>query len=469
MPETFRILCMLAAPCLAFAQSPQEEAQKLLEQAEARVRAGRFHDARVEYERLAAKFPETPAGLEASSRSKPSAYLGWSDVVRHGPSKNRVDVVLMGDGYELSHLDAFVDLAADVPPLFQRHATFREYASYFNFLRADLVSADSGVDGFGREYDTALGGHTLGTFAGHVGIERELVNAALAKIPDTDGLAIVFVKNGVLGTGGGGIATIGGRDVRTIIHEFGHSFGDLSDEYDTQTSHGGGPARDGINVSATDDEKAVPWAHWIEAKHPGVGVYEGALGRARDAWRPTSTGCVMASAERFCVVCQEALVLALYSHVDPIESETPPATSGDESTRVVLEREPVTLEVRVMKPATHTLAVAWWVLPEELPSASGGGRDRPREREDVAGRRRAQRGPLAEIVTAPKAKNDGNAAGVHRFVLSRKDLEPGRYRVVCRVEDTTRLRSEKFPWVLKDERDLLKSERVWRLEVTASR
>jgi hypothetical protein len=33
------------------------------------------------------------------------------------------------------------------------------------------------------------------------------------------------------------------------------------------------------------------------------------------------------------------------------------------------------------------------------------------------------------------------------------------------VRDTTELRGEKFPWVLKDERGLLESERIWWLEV----
>ena len=33
------------------------------------------------------------------------------------------------------------------------------------------------------------------------------------------------------------------------------------------------------------------------------------------------------------------------------------------------------------------------------------------------------------------------------------------------MKDTTELRGEKFPWVLKDDLDLLESERVWWLEV----
>ncbi|MBI5432068.1 MAG: hypothetical protein HZA52_04480 [Planctomycetes bacterium] len=471
--RSLAVLCSLAVGAneRAFAaQSPAEDAQKQLELGEARARDGRFGDARAVYERLAAKYPETPAGSEAAERAKPSAFLGWSDVLCHGPSSNRIDVVLMADGYELGHMDSFVDLAADVPELFARQATLREYYSYFNFLRADLVSADSGVDGFGRDYDTALGARTLGTIAGHVGVDSKLVFGALAKVPDAERLAIVFVKNGVLGTGGGGIATIGGREVRTIVHEFGHAFGGLSDEYDTQTRPVANDARDGINVSASEDEMQVPWAHWLAAKHPGVGVYEGALGRARGAWRPTSTGCVMASDERFCVVCQEALVLAIYARVDPIESETPPAALGDAHEYLKLEREPITLTVEVLKPASHPLEVKWWVLPDELPSeGSKAPQGRPAPKPSTKSGNRTRRGKLPTITATPRSTVRGNSSGSHKFVVSRKDLEPGRYRVICRVKDTTELRGEKFPWVLKDERGLLESERVWWVEVTGAR
>ena len=447
------------------------EAQAALEKAEERVRAGRYTDARTEYKRIATKFPETPAGVEAAARSKPSAYLGWSEIVRNGPSKNRVDVVLMGDGYELEHLNAFVDLSKDVPPLFARQPTFREYYGYFNFLRADLLSAESGVDGFGREYDTALGGHTLATFAGHVGIDRSSVLSALSKIPDTDGLAIVFVKNSVLSTSNGGIATIGGREVKTIVHEFGHSFGGLLDEYETQQSHGGGRGESGINASVTDDPKKVPWAHWIAAKHPGVGVYEGAMGRVKGAWRPTSTGCVMASDERFCVVCQEALVLAIYSIVDPIESVTPPPTPLEQREFAKIGADPLTITVTVTKPATHPLEVTWWVLPEarfpkSAPPPRGTTAPRKPTEDDWAGDR-TRRGKLPEIAEAPHSVSRNNPSGVHKLTLSRQDFAPGRYRVVCRAKDTTQLRGEKFPWVLKDELGLLESERAWWIEIGA--
>lgn len=464
------LACLLLAALVV--QGEAEEAAAQLVRAEEFARAGRYADARATYERVASKWPGTPAAKVALRRSQPSAFLGWDWIVQHGPSANRVDVVLMGDGYEQNHLKAFANLAKDIPPLFERQPTFREYWNYFNFVRCDLVSAENGVDGFGREYDTALGAKTLGTYSGHVGIERERVRAMWAELPEHDSLAICFVKNGVLGTGGGGIATIGGLSATTTVHEWGHAFGGLGDEYDTQQSaHQGAPGR-AANVSDTEDPKLVPWAHWIEARHPGVGVYEGAAARARGAWRPTSTGCTMASGERFCLVCQEALVLRIYALVDPIDECTPEPQPLRVREPYKLPDEGLELRVRVLRPASHQLEVTWWVQAERrLPVTGSGEAESPARgasRVDARSRERARRGPLEPIAEPPFRVDRVDNDGLHVLRLTPRELEPGRYRVVCRAKDTTRIPGEKWPWVLKDDKGLLESERAWWIEVPRS-
>lgn len=445
---------------LLLATDAEDDARAALEKAEQAARAGKFSEAKAAYERLAKKSPDTAAGRIAARRSTPSAYLGWDWVVEHGPSSNRVDIVLMGDGYEMEHLKGFTKLAADIPPLFERQATFREYWNYLNFLRCDLLSADGGVDGFGREYDTALNARTGETFAGHVVIDRARVAATFAEMPEHDELAIVFVKNGVLGTGGGGVATIGGREYTTTVHEWGHAFGWLGDEYETaQSAHQGATGRS-ANVSDTGDPAKVPWAHWLEAKHPGVGVYEGAAARAKGAWRPTTTGCTMASGERFCLVCQEALVLRIYAYVDPIDGCTPEPQPNRGKPALELGPDGLTFDVQVMRPTSHALDVTWWILPEARFPTTGGG-SVPGGRASASSKDRARRGALVPITDEPYRPARGETDGKHQLKLSPKDLEPGKYLVVCRAKDSTKLRGEKWPWVLKDPNGVLESERAW--------
>jgi len=453
---------VVALPTTASRQDPANP-DDLFARAEELACAGRHVDARALYKRIAREHPATPAGRRASTRTEPSAFLASCPIVDHGPAANRVDVVILGDGYEADHLRALDKLAEDIPPLFERVEPFREYWSYFNFLRGVCVSADAGVDGFGRDYDTLLGGHTLPTDAGHVGIDVQRVRAVLREIPGSDELAIVFVKLGVAGTGSPGTAVIGGRDARTTIHEFGHAFTRLGDEYSTHT-HKRGAVRDSINISSTDDEERVPWRHWLEARHPRVGVYEGAAGQPQDAWRPTASGCVMNDGEAFCPVCLEALVLRIYSIVDPIDAIDPPAPPPGIREPLAFSGDVLEIKVRTMRPASHDLEVSWWLESAKQYPVTPGEPGLPPVAQPSSPDRRDRR-PLMPKQGAPTQHGRTGKDAVSTLRLSKAELEPGQYRVTCRVRDTTELRGEKFPWVLKDDQGVLESERVWWVDV----
>ncbi|TDJ73247.1 MAG: hypothetical protein E2O39_05685 [Planctomycetota bacterium] len=439
-----------------------EKARAQLEKAELRYEQGRYNEATTYYRRLAKKYPDTAPGRIAAARSLPSCYLGSTLIVDNGPSANRVDVALMGDGYTLEHQKAFDKLADDVPPLFERQATFREYFPYFNFRRFNLVSKDAMVDGFGREEDTALNGHTRKTIQGHVAVDARLVRKMLALAPAHDGVAIVYVRAGILGTGGSGFATIGGTSSKITIHEWGHAFARLADEYSKKT-HDRGGVRNRVNVSGTDDPTKAAWAHWIAAKVPGIGMYQGASGQVRGAWKPTSGGCVMDSGEFFCKPCQEAIVLRIYSFVDPIDEALPrPHARRDPASLTVTKS--IDFRITVMTPEKHRLQVAWWVLPER--SAPPEPRTARREYANGLTDRRG-RGPLPHIKYEPVKTSKGKRDGVHKLTVKANSLEPGRYRVVCRAWDTTKMKGDKFPWVLRDEYGVLESERAWWIVVPA--
>jgi len=248
-----------------------------------------------------------------------------------------------------------------------------------------------------------------------------------------------------------------------VIHEWGHAFGGLADEYSTHT-HKRGAVRNAVTVSASEDPDEVPWRHWLEARHPTVGIHEGAAGQPMRAWRPTASGCLMNDAEVFCPVCREALVLRIYSIVDPIDAVEPRAPPPGIREPILLWKDPVEIRVRTMRPATHDLDVSFWIEPAAKYPVTG----------IDAGTRavkamtlpdRTRRGPLPPRVERPTKRMGAGKDGVAVLRLSRQDLEPGQYRITCRVRDTTELRGERFPWVLKDERGLLESERIWWLEV----
>jgi hypothetical protein len=256
------VALLLAAA--AFPQDADRAARDLVH-AEELFGRGKFAASLKAYRKLAEKHGGTPEATWAARRSAPNGLLGWAPLVQSGPAANRIDVVVMGDGYTLNKQDDFAKISEVVPRLFERHTVLGEYFAYHNFTRAHLVSEDDGYDAFGREYDTPLDGRDSGAAQGQVTVDRGKVHSFLGELPDQDGLAVVYVKMGSLGTGGGGVAVIGGRSDTTLIHEWGHAFGELSDEYSQDTGHRGS-VRSNINVSNTDDLTQVPWRHWIEAR-----------------------------------------------------------------------------------------------------------------------------------------------------------------------------------------------------------
>lgn len=444
------VLAALGVPALA-QKNDNQKAEEAFERAEKAVADAKYTAARGLYTQLAKKYPNTAWGKIAALRTQPTAYFGWGFLQRNGLPDNRVDVVVMGDGYALDDQNEFDDVAKSIVDVFKNHKQLGEYFTYHNFVRVNLVSKDQGVSGYGRTKETALGGYVTGAVQGQVGVDHDKAMAMLRQLPEQDGYAIAIVKAGSLGTGNGGIAAVGGRADDTMVHEWGHAFGGLSDEYSTFTGHRGSP-RDTINVSTSDDENKAPWRHFIDAGVPGVGTYRGADGRIKGAWKPTSGGCTMENGVVFCPVCCEQMVKQIYRRVDPIDAHEP-ATVRDPK-QALPAPDALTFEVTVLEPKTHELDVRWHVLPEAQAIA-------PTDDTRLADRRR--RGPLRAI--EDKGEATRGVGGRHRFRIGKGSLAPGRYQVVCRVRDDAKPSGQQWPWVLKDDDGLLQSERVWWIAV----
>jgi hypothetical protein len=429
----------------------EQEAAEQLREAEEQVAAGRHSKAVAAYEKISERYAQTRAGRAAARRTSPNALIGWADIQRNGPSENRADIVVMGEGYLLKKQRAFDSLADDVPKLLDIEPLVEEYGRYFNFLRANVVSEEDGIDGFGRQASTALGGRVIeGSNSGNVTVDHQLVREVLYELPAHDGVALVFVQRGDSGSGARGVAAIGGRaSARMLLRYFGQAFAGLYLEFDTDDGIPRGAARNELNLANTSDPERVPWAHFIEARVPGVGVYRGGNGRLDGVWRPTTSQCVMGGGDVFCPVCREIVLLTLLDLVDPIELQEP----GPELE--LRGSEPHELRIEALRPATHDLEASWWILPEELAPPP------PPARREL----RRHRGPLAPIDQEPVSVDKRSKKGIYTLEVDPAELTPGRYRVLCRVRDTAEPRGERYPWVLRDEHGLLESERSWVLVV----
>ncbi len=304
---------------------------------------------------------------------------GVSTIVNSGRSANRVDLVFVGDGYTASDLDDYAaHVANGVADLFSQQP-FQTYRSYFNVHRVDVISAESGVDHDpvqGVLRDTAL---DMGFWCN--GIERLLcVNVTAAwqqawNAPDVEHVLAVANSNKYGGAGytSSDLATFAGGNSaapEVAIHELGHSFGNLADEYDyNDGAVYAGPERPERNISILDEAQmaatGVKWAAWLDDPGPGagghVGTYEGAYYHVHGIHRPTVNSKMRSLFQPFNGPSVEGLVIQLYQLVSPIDDATPDVRLyGSE-----------TLSVEVQQPLGHALEVQWKLDGVVLDDATG--------------------------------------------------------------------------------------------------
>ncbi len=256
---------------------------------------------------------------ELLTREKAST-VAHKYIHKGGDPKQCIDVAIVGEGYTARERKLFYkDAEAAVNAIFT-HEPFASHKSDFNFLAVAPESADSGVSvpQEGKWLDTAVGGH-FDTFY----IKRYLTTSNVFDIHDIlQGLPyehIIILAN-TEGYGGGGIynsytLTTAHHDLfaPVVVHEFGHSFGALADEYAYEHEDYDDPYYFPEvepweqNITTLKDFPSK-WKDMIDAGVPGVDLHEGGGYLLRGVWRP-SEDCRMRSnkCEGFCPVCRRAI------------------------------------------------------------------------------------------------------------------------------------------------------------------
>ncbi len=474
-------------------------------------RKGKYRAARRKFFRLLEDHPDSPYAPEAEDRSGPNAFLGFTLMHAPRPSERRIDVALMGDGYPLDRQTRFDKEAEGHLKVLLKEPTFAAYESYFNFWRFNLASQDTGVDEVEplptdeelqehrkrrrkkrkvRTFETALDCKAAGP-QGQVAANPRCVWHYLSYLDVNDALAICFAKKGSLGMGGMGIATTGPKGV--VVHEFGHAFGGLLDEY---ANNPGPPTGFTESVNTTTNRQNPPWKHFLEVGYPGVGVFEGAATFKKGVWRPAHNCAMNTGGNEYCPVCREATLLMIYTYVSPIDVVRPASKEihrGEDGWPAI--------EVEPMRPATHPLEVEWY-LGDEPPVTETDEAERTEEDDFGDGmlteeerklwerikRRRKEEGrtaprtsvphkpglvrrrrgtgrdapPVGERIKGKKRKARGGRR-IHAPVLP--DLGPGRYLLTAVVRDPARPRGARHPWVLKDDQGLLEARHAFVLVV----
>lgn len=247
-----------------------------------------------------------------------------------GDPNKAIDVAILAEGYTTAEMDSFYRDAEIAVKSILDYDPFKSHAGDFNFVAVASPSAESGVSvpRLGDWKSTAFSSHFSTFYSDRylTSLHLKDIHNALAGIPYEH---IIILAN-TPEYGGGGIynsytLTAAGHKMfkPVVVHEFGHSFGGLGDEYfyegdvmDDSYPKDVEPWEPNITTLVDFDSKwknllpkdcPIPTPVSEAAKYP-VGVYEGGGYSFHGVFRPADD-CRMRTntAPTFCPACQKAM------------------------------------------------------------------------------------------------------------------------------------------------------------------
>lgn len=251
-------------------------------------------------------------------------------IIENGPSSEKVDIVFLAEGYTESEMEKFRKDADRMVSYFFSNSPFKENKDKFNFWIVESPSAETGTD-FPKDkiYKNTIVNSSFSTFD----VDRYLMTYDIKTVRDLAANVpydqiIILVNSNVYGGGGVynyySITTVDDSySDFVLVHEFGHAFGCLADEYYTSDV----AVEDYYDLSTEPYEPNITtlinfnkkWKSMLESNIPiptpqtpeyknKVGVFEGGGYVAKGIFRPYMD-CTMKSRLKngFCPVCRKAL------------------------------------------------------------------------------------------------------------------------------------------------------------------
>jgi hypothetical protein len=227
--------------------------------------------------------PNSPVEVNHEKRISPFKVV---PLVNNGPSQEKVDLLVLGDGYTTDEIQKFRKDAGHFADVLFSTSPFKERKTDFNVWTIEVESKESGID----KPDKNIWKNTeLGTMYNTFGTPRYVLTEENRRLRDIAGSApydfitILFNDNRY---GGGGIFNLyatcytqtdkPGMEWQmdyVYVHEFGHSFGGLGDEYYSSQVSYTDFYQKGVepwepNLTALIDKENLKWKSFVEAGTP---------------------------------------------------------------------------------------------------------------------------------------------------------------------------------------------------------
>ena len=159
------------------------------------------------------------------------------------------------------------------------------------------------------------------------------------------------------GGSGGSVATATTNPASSdvAVHEIGHSFVGLADEYWAGDIY----AREALNLTQETSPSLVRWKNWLE--NEGIGIYQHCCEGASASWYRPHENCKMRYLNvPFCPVCTEGTIERIHTLTNPIISYSPTDLS------IATKSAFTYFRIELIEPIPNTLKKTWLLNEEEL-------------------------------------------------------------------------------------------------------
>jgi len=243
------------------------------------------------------------------------------------------DLVFVGDGFTADEMpnfraavESYIGYNREYDPVFKHHQ------NAWNIHSIEMPSNESGVDEpkTGTLKDTVFGSSFECSWVDRVICvdQSKVLDTVSEYFPQYD--AIMVIANSRRSGG----ASLGNRIVTssmsssvnaTIIHELGHVFASLADEYTYGGSNPPQSEPSSVNITINSNVDTVKWKRWVDFGdgESKVNFFEGGQYVSAGVWRPSNNSVMRNLGRPFHAVNLEAWTLALYQHSGTYFSTSP--------------------------------------------------------------------------------------------------------------------------------------------------
>ncbi|HZV01539.1 MAG TPA: M64 family metallopeptidase, partial [Planctomycetota bacterium] len=326
---------------------------------------------------------------EADAKKRAEALKrdwGVTDIrtlVNNGDPAKRCDIVVISDGFSKEGMPAFEKKADLVAAALLTVEPFCNYQKYVNVHRIEIEEPKNGLGG------TRIGARANGDA---ITCDKDAARRYAALAPDCDLVVVVANVRNLRATGSmgrrPGVITLEMSDVvgDVVLHELGHSFAGLEDEYEDAglvphfPDFGDEDEWRFVNATRQSNPRLSKWHYWLlpPALPPDrtVGCVEGSYYRGSGGgyYRPSNTCRMHGENHHYCAVCLEQLEKEFYKTLEPIDDALPRTSEVAIGRDEVAHFEADTLVIEAATEKFGSFAARWFVDGKRTPAKSAGHR-----------------------------------------------------------------------------------------------